>query len=519
MKCIKHGLTHFLKQYLIIVLFISIQMLYHGQESQFYILSGDGTKCLNEVSSSESSAIKHAINESKTVDYSKWLVESFKPSSSANLGYWKAHPRDPFWAFFSEGLLFPYGDKVFNYSSEEKFGPIIMDTHSTYRLALMDDNETALWKKKLSVRMELPVHPFATELGLMFYGNKTGNGYNLYIIKKSNGETLLELPLKWQGDKTGVDYMDVNSISAFYIDGFVIFDGLKMKSDLETEGNKLAKDDKCKVVIDLRPMTEKIGTDTKEKAVFFSGSTVSKPPKPRPVPKGRKGATALVDACRTGDLETVKRLVEGGVPVNGKDKNRYPISAAVEKCKYEVIKYLLSKGADPNIKDKEDGPALVEAINSCYLRSTYSYDECFNSIKCLLENGADPNLSTDYSHYTPAKTAISCGFVEILELLIDKGADIKVPVNFEIVWAPDECNTKEIMSKRTLLMFAASGPGFEQSPKIVSMLIKHGADVNERDGCGMTALAIAKMIYFKSGKDGRGYKEIIKVLEDAGGVE
>jgi ankyrin repeat protein len=68
-----------------------------------------------------------------------------------------------------------------------------------------------------------------------------------------------------------------------------------------------------------------------------------------------KSVGILVDAAAKGNLDTLKELIDKGTPVNGLDK--FGHSALTEACfggKTEVVKLLLEKGADPNIK-KGDG--------------------------------------------------------------------------------------------------------------------------------------------------------------------
>jgi ankyrin repeat protein len=65
----------------------------------------------------------------------------------------------------------------------------------------------------------------------------------------------------------------------------------------------------------------------------------------------------LVEAACDGDLETVKRLIEGGADPNSVDKhgmgpllNFYP----------EVTRYLLQHGADPDVQRNENiAPVIV----------------------------------------------------------------------------------------------------------------------------------------------------------------
>jgi ankyrin repeat protein len=74
---------------------------------------------------------------------------------------------------------------------------------------------------------------------------------------------------------------------------------------------------------------------------------------------------ALLSAARKGDVATVKSLVEGGVPVDC--KNRYgitPLYYAAWGGSEEVARYLIGRGADVNVRDTfYKMNALVTAIS------------------------------------------------------------------------------------------------------------------------------------------------------------
>ncbi|MCC9070465.1 ankyrin repeat domain-containing protein [Flavobacterium sp. F-65] len=55
----------------------------------------------------------------------------------------------------------------------------------------------------------------------------------------------------------------------------------------------------------------------------------------------------LNDAICKGDLETVKKLIENGAKVNKFSGGLTPLMTAARYNKVEIIKFLLSKGANP----------------------------------------------------------------------------------------------------------------------------------------------------------------------------
>ena len=113
-----------------------------------------------------------------------------------------------------------------------------------------------------------------------------------------------------------------------------------------------------------------------------------------------KDALELHKAVKDGCLELVKNLVDAGVNLNGLVDNKSPLMTAcsgwmqipTRKTEYlQIIHYLVSKGADPHIKDK-DGRNCFELVKSCgchYLSVELSL--CCQQRNFMLKN--KPNLT------------------------------------------------------------------------------------------------------------------------------
>lgn len=154
------------------------------------------------------------------------------------------------------------------------------------------------------------------------------------------------------------------------------------------------------------------------------------------------GWTALKYASDEGRLEIVKYLVENGASVDAEvltiTKNleifEYLLeqgnlninsvgylgmtalsSASIEYGNLEMIKYLLEKGADINVKNEDGSTALMTA-------SMYGNLEI---IKYLIENGADINAK-DNDDSTALIYASKWGNLETVEYLVKNGADINI---------------------------------------------------------------------------------------------
>jgi len=146
----------------------------------------------------------------------------------------------------------------------------------------------------------------------------------------------------------------------------------------------------------------------------------------------------------------------------------------------EFIELLLERGADPNVRMNSSTETrtifthqwLFEEGATPFLRAAQSGD--LTLIKLLLEHGADPSIAT-FDDVTPLMVAAGIGWVEgvthewspeetyqAVELLLELGADV---------------NTRDTVDHRTALMGAAH----KGRNDIVQLLVDHGADLSLRD--------------------------------------
>ncbi|XP_072249548.1 ankyrin repeat domain-containing protein 34A [Leuresthes tenuis] len=125
---------------------------------------------------------------------------------------------------------------------------------------------------------------------------------------------------------------------------------------------------------------------------------------------------ALLKAVFQGKLRLTRLLLEGGAYINeGNERGETPISAAClasyddPQTRQKMVRYLLEKGADPNIPDKSGRTALMHACAEQAGKEV---------VLLLLENGADPSLK-DYSGSSALVHAINRGDRDTLQVLLD----------------------------------------------------------------------------------------------------
>lgn len=170
---------------------------------------------------------------------------------------------------------------------------------------------------------------------------------------------------------------------------------------------------------------------------------------------GRQGGLAALHfAARQGSRQTVEALVDSGANVNqpSAGDSTTPLLIAAINGHFDVARYLLDRGANPNLASDAGATPLYAVLNvqwapksfypqpRAHLQQATSYLEL---MKALLERGADPNvrvrkkiwytqynfdlLRVDESGATPFWRAAYASDVDAMKLLVAYGADPNVP--------------------------------------------------------------------------------------------
>ncbi|KAJ3440624.1 ankyrin repeat ph and sec7 domain containing protein secg-related [Anaeramoeba flamelloides] len=182
-----------------------------------------------------------------------------------------------------------------------------------------------------------------------------------------------------------------------------------------------------------------------------------------------EGKAPIHYACENNlGLEIIKFLVGNGSLVSFDLNNKkfrdlilQPIHSAMysKPLNFDIINYLIEKGADINSEDFHEKTPLYQALlNGCTLEE----------IKFLVKKGSKINVRPK-SRKIPLKVAIRLYFnLKIINFLIDQGA-----------------NTKFLDShKNTLIHFAAR----YSQPMLINILVKNGVDINALNDKNLSAL-------------------------------
>ncbi|KAH7484901.1 Ankyrin repeat and SOCS box protein 3 [Phytophthora ramorum] len=159
-------------------------------------------------------------------------------------------------------------------------------------------------------------------------------------------------------------------------------------------------------------------------------------------------AKTITDFVRANDEAGVLQCLKDGGDVNERrSKNYTPLINAAYYNKCMMIKLLLDNGADIEAVDKSGLSALRTAIyygkqeaavllaqcgsdanKVTYQQTTALYAAVQQGqavvVKALLASGADPRVACGSSDYTPLINAAYYGNCDMIELLLDNGADI-----------------------------------------------------------------------------------------------
>ena len=259
--------------------------------------------------------------------------------------------------------------------------------------------------------------------------------------------------------------------------------------------------------------------------------------------RSKTGFTALMFAAQQGDVESARLLLAAGANVNDatpKDGSALVVASASGHEDVGIL--LLDKGANPNVTDADgiaplhyvaqEGMSAVSGVDNDHFLAYLFRPNLVGLAKSLLAHGANPNvrlakapsrLMLQYRPRlrlpgaTPFFLAAATGDAELMRILAAGGADPKLGATtnttplmaaagmgrIEKRTAEEEKAALEAVQVALELgndisaagergMTALHGATLSGANSIIQFLVDKGAQINQTDTCGQTALSIAQ---------------------------
>jgi uncharacterized protein len=194
--------------------------------------------------------------------------------------------------------------------------------------------------------------------------------------------------------------------------------------------------------------------------------------------------TGLHAAAAKGNAAAIERLVKSGAALEARDANkRTPLHVAIFAHQAAAARALLKAGADANALDAQRYDIVTIAAVA----------DDVEMLKLALAGGCKAGNITSPYDGTALIAAAHLGHDEVVRILIAAKAPL------------DHVNN---LGWTAVIESIVLGDGGKRHVATLAALVKAGANVNLADRNGATPLALAK---------GRGYTEMVKILEAAGG--
>ncbi|MFC1781735.1 ankyrin repeat domain-containing protein [Planctomycetota bacterium] len=245
---------------------------------------------------------------------------------------------------------------------------------------------------------------------------------------------------------------------------------------------------------------------------------------------------SLHRAASDGDIVLVKSLISKGVDVNSLDAaQRTSVHSAAMQGNLVVVEFLIAGGANVNVKDKW-GYAPIDVVgarnrvemlellmvhgatvSTLHIPASMGY---LLKVRALIQEGVNIE-ALDSDGRTALYCAAQAGQVEIAELLIGEGADVKATIRarargetpLHTAAANGHKEAAELLIVKGANVNAKIRGGGEETPlhtaaanghkEVAELLIARGANVNAKNNSGQTPL-------HRAARDGQ--KDVVELL-------
>jgi ankyrin repeat protein len=219
---------------------------------------------------------------------------------------------------------------------------------------------------------------------------------------------------------------------------------------------------------------------------------------------------SLLEAVERNDINRVKKIIQTDsthkINFKGKDGST-PLTTAAGNGNLPIMEILLKAGADINLPGQYQRTAIIKAIvTDIYRYNNPELTSTFDIVKFLVNRGADVNIS-DIDAFTPLMRAGSLEDLKMVKLLVEAGANVNkerehgFTAIFDYITCIKDCTpiVSYLISKgadihhveyngRTpfIKIFTDAFPE-EADLNLAKLLIKNGSDINHQDNEGWSA--------------------------------
>ncbi|MGD2169532.1 MAG: ankyrin repeat domain-containing protein [Chlamydiota bacterium] len=166
------------------------------------------------------------------------------------------------------------------------------------------------------------------------------------------------------------------------------------------------------------------------------------------------------------DIDIVRKLITAGADINGLDENNQtPLEKAIDELNFEIAYFFLSHSQESL------NPISNKAKKALFFQAT---QENYDVTKMLLEYGMNVN-EKNILNVSPLMQATKAGRLDIMEMLLQSP-------NIDV-------NIQGSLDNRTALFFIFTNP--PNTVASAEILLKHGADINKQTIDGTTVLVEA----------------------------
>lgn len=214
---------------------------------------------------------------------------------------------------------------------------------------------------------------------------------------------------------------------------------------------------------------------------------------------------ALLSAIQSGKEAEVKKLISEGANVNSIDEVGWPLLYAAIPCKTEILELLIKAGAKVNSSSTSGDTVLSRA---CWQLNDPK------AIELLLKSGADVKANDNSALFS----AVEAGKLDFVKLLIKAGADVnaKNKKGKGVLQFCSNSQLRDFLIKSVTKVSAADlqATAFSGGVNGVRALIAIGADVNQKDDNGCTALILLVKNGWNSNATAKGIDGLIQAGAD-----